>query len=436
MDPIFLLAPTSVDARIAAVARAARGFVYYVSLKGVTGAANLDLDSVQTRLLQLRQKIHLPIGVGFGIRDGATAKAIAQFADAVVIGSRIVEEIEKARKFERLILIRAQVLDSCALLKENGRCDAEGLNALVRKGEKYMDEIRALKSSMEADLDRSFTGKEKAAGKTFRNDRIALLFSAFSFLFIIGLVLIVLNNDFKQRNRLEKELRALNINKNKFFTIISHDLRGPVHGIAKLAAFLKHKDTTQEEVASMGEVIEETSNRVSGLLENLLTWSRIQMNRLEYRPEHFDVFPLAKACINDLEALSRLKNIEIVNEIQSMRIFADRNMIETVFRNLISNGIKFSHPKGKVLLSSRTEGRNLVITVADKGIGIPKAILDELFTMEGTQTSRGTADETGTGLGLLLCREFLEKNEGSIQVESTESGGTRFHISLPLERTH
>ena len=96
LDPIFLLAPTSVDARIAAVARAARGFVYYVSLKGVTGAANLDLDSVQTRLLQLRQKIHLPIGVGFGIRDGATAKAIAQFADAVVIGSRIVEEIEKA----------------------------------------------------------------------------------------------------------------------------------------------------------------------------------------------------------------------------------------------------------------------------------------------------------------------------------------------------
>lgn len=96
LDPIFLLAPTSVDARITAVARAARGFVYYVSLKGVTGAANLDLDSVQTRLLQLRQKIHLPIGVGFGIRDGATAKAIAQFADAAVIGSRIVEEIEKA----------------------------------------------------------------------------------------------------------------------------------------------------------------------------------------------------------------------------------------------------------------------------------------------------------------------------------------------------
>ena len=96
MDPIFLLAPTSGDARIAAVARAARGFVYYVSLKGVTGAANLDLDSVQTRLLQLRRKIHLPIGVGFGIRDGATAKAIAQFADAVVIGSRIVQEIENA----------------------------------------------------------------------------------------------------------------------------------------------------------------------------------------------------------------------------------------------------------------------------------------------------------------------------------------------------
>lgn len=96
LDPIFLLAPTSVDARIAAVARAARGFVYYVSLKGVTGAANLDLSAVQTRLAQLRQQIALPIGVGFGIRDGAMAKAMAEFADAVVIGSRIVQEIEGA----------------------------------------------------------------------------------------------------------------------------------------------------------------------------------------------------------------------------------------------------------------------------------------------------------------------------------------------------
>lgn len=96
LDPIFLLAPTSVKARVAAVARAARGFVYYVSLKGVTGSANLDLTAVQTRLAELRQQISLPLGVGFGIRDGAMAKAMAQFADAVVIGSRIVQEIENA----------------------------------------------------------------------------------------------------------------------------------------------------------------------------------------------------------------------------------------------------------------------------------------------------------------------------------------------------
>ena len=96
LDPIFLLAPTSVKARVAAVARAARGFVYYVSLKGVTGSANLDLTAVQARLAELRQQISLPLGVGFGIRDGAMAKAMSQFADAVVIGSRIVQEIENA----------------------------------------------------------------------------------------------------------------------------------------------------------------------------------------------------------------------------------------------------------------------------------------------------------------------------------------------------
>ncbi len=108
LDPIFLLAPTSVDERIAAVARAARGFVYYVSLKGVTGAANLDLSAVQTRVAQLRQQIALPIGVGFGIRDGATAKAMAEFADAVVIGSRIVQEIESAPA--EAVVVRVETL--------------------------------------------------------------------------------------------------------------------------------------------------------------------------------------------------------------------------------------------------------------------------------------------------------------------------------------
>ena len=96
LDPIFLLSPTSVDARVAAVAKAARGFVYYVSLKGVTGAANIDLAEVKARLNQLRKQISLPLGVGFGIRDGAMAKSMAEFADAVVIGSRIVQEIESA----------------------------------------------------------------------------------------------------------------------------------------------------------------------------------------------------------------------------------------------------------------------------------------------------------------------------------------------------
>ncbi|MBI5750737.1 MAG: tryptophan synthase subunit alpha [Hydrogenophilales bacterium] len=96
LDPIFLLSPTSVDARVAAVAKAARGFVYYVSLKGVTGAANIDLSEVKTRLTKLRKQISLPLGVGFGIRDGAMAKAMAEFSDAVVIGSRIVQEIERA----------------------------------------------------------------------------------------------------------------------------------------------------------------------------------------------------------------------------------------------------------------------------------------------------------------------------------------------------
>ena len=96
LDPIFLLSPTSVDARVAAVAKAARGFVYYVSLKGVTGAANIDLAEVKARLNQLRRHISLPLGVGFGIRDGAMAKSMAEFADAVVIGSRIVQEIESA----------------------------------------------------------------------------------------------------------------------------------------------------------------------------------------------------------------------------------------------------------------------------------------------------------------------------------------------------
>jgi PAS domain S-box-containing protein len=241
----------------------------------------------------------------------------------------------------------------------------------------------------------------------------------------------------------EIQLRELNATKDKFLSIIAHDLKSPFNSILGLSELLveqimKKDYTGIEEYAA---IIQNSSQRVMDLLSNLLEWSRSQTGRIEYNPEYTEMVKL----INDVIELSsdtiRQKSISISKELPQKAIaFADRAMISTVLRNLLSNAIKFTKPGGKISISASIKPDEFLISVSDNGIGINKDHLEKLFRIGESESTMGTQNEKGTGLGLILCKEFIEKHGGKIWAESDpnpnilrDSGGkgSTFYFTIP-----
>lgn len=234
----------------------------------------------------------------------------------------------------------------------------------------------------------------------------------------------------------EAELRSSNETKDKFFSIISHDLRGPV---ATLTAFMsvllrKMHTFTPEELSEIAISTENSLKNLSSLLNNLLQWSRAQMGNLHYTPEKLSLHDYVQQATALFDKEAATKHIRFISAVDSaVLVNADRNMLGFTLRNLASNAIKFTPYNGEIRISSVVKDEKYVeVAVADTGVGIAEENLQKLFKTNLSFTTRGTANEKGTGLGLLLCKEFVEKNGGSIQVESKTGQGTTFKFTLPL----
>jgi len=233
----------------------------------------------------------------------------------------------------------------------------------------------------------------------------------------------------------EKRLEKLNKNKDKFFSIIAHDLKGPFNSILGLSELLCHQinEGKLDDVAHYSKIIQYSSNHAVNLLSNLLEWSRSQSGIIEFNPKQFEFNNLVKEEIKGLESLAQQKSITIHNKSQqSLYVFADYNMLSTVMRNLISNAIKFTQNKGIIEITTIIESNELTVSVRDNGIGIEKDIIKKLFAIDKNHSTPGTENESGTGLGLILCQEFIEKHNGQIWVESKINEGSTFSFSLPL----
>lgn len=236
----------------------------------------------------------------------------------------------------------------------------------------------------------------------------------------------------------EKQLLELNQTKDKFFSIIAHDLRNPMSVLMSSTDFLsKSVDLmTQSEIIDLISDLNKTSKSLYDLLENLLTWARSQSGKIDYNPEEFDLSELATAVVYTLGINAENKNIELKSDISQFTfVKADYNMISTVLRNLVSNAIKFTSEFGKIHISAKVkneENKKMTeISISDSGIGISQKDLQKLFKLDTAHTTIGTGQEKGTGLGLILCKEFVEKHGGSIKAESQEGKGTVFIFSLP-----
>lgn len=239
-----------------------------------------------------------------------------------------------------------------------------------------------------------------------------------------------------QQEALEKQAHRLSdlvAIKDKVFSIIAHDLRTPMQTLKGILELVENNMLSDEELRSLLSQVEKNVEQTSSLLDNLLIWSSTQMRGLKLRPEDFSVLQVAEESMAIYRSQAEKKRLFLVNEIpQNIRVFTDRESLKFVLRNLISNAIKYTPEGGSIRLSGFYEDGRTKIMVSDSGIGIPREVLERLFSKE-LKTTLGTSKERGFGLGLILCKDIIERNHGDIQVQSEPSQGSTFTISLPVQ---
>lgn len=234
------------------------------------------------------------------------------------------------------------------------------------------------------------------------------------------------------QNQLQETIKA----KDKFFSIISHDLRGPFSGFLGLTDMMAKdlEDLSLRELRKMSQAIYKSANSVYKLLDDLLQWSRLQLGKIPYNPEKITLKEIVNNSLYTLRELAHNKEIALSIDVpDDFVVYCDRNMITGVIRNLVTNGIKFTNRGGWIkIFVNKVEGGFAEIAVADNGVGIADEIKDKIFRLDAQVSTKGTEKETGSGLGLILCKEFVEKHGGIMYFNSKENEGTTFFFTLPI----
>lgn len=232
----------------------------------------------------------------------------------------------------------------------------------------------------------------------------------------------------------EIHIKKLLADKNKFFSIIAHDLKGPFTGISGLSEVLldKNNGLNPEQIDELHQMIYNSSKKAHSLLENLLTWAQSQTGRTKFNPKELKADSIINETLELLSGMADNKKIKLMAETEkAQKIFADENMLSTVIRNLVSNAIKFTHTDGTVKVSVKKTDTDFLFSVKDNGVGIPPEKTANLFEIKNKNSTLGTNNETGTGLGLMLCQRFVKKHGGRIWVESEMGKGSDFKFTIP-----
>ncbi|MCX6150286.1 MAG: PAS domain-containing sensor histidine kinase [Ignavibacteriales bacterium] len=234
-------------------------------------------------------------------------------------------------------------------------------------------------------------------------------------------------------NKTNEELKTINDTKDKFFSIIAHDLRSPLQSLLSSSELLAKEieSLSGEEIQFFSKGLNENLNNLYTLLENLLNWSMMQRDKIEYNPVNLNLNGIVNNVIGISNPTALKKNIFISNSVEpGIFVYADSNMLRSVVQNLITNAVKFTRALGRIIITSVKNGDFIEVSIQDNGIGIESEKIAKLFNFNTLNTSSGTASESGTGLGLLLSKEFIERNGGKIWVESELGKGSKFNFTL------
>ncbi len=254
-----------------------------------------------------------------------------------------------------------------------------------------------------------------------------------------NLLLVKKNEEILQQKEelslLNSKLKKSNTDKDKLFSIIAHDLKNPFTALLGLSEILKFEFMTMkdEDKLKMINGIYDSSRNTYKLLENLLQWSRLQTGRIDFNPEKIDLYKAIFDVVELFKASASAKGILIRNEVvPGLNAYCDNFMISTVLRNILSNSVKFSYQGGKVVIVSEQNLNSVQIEISDNGIGMNEQEISDVFEIDKVMVRKGTSNEEGTGLGLILCKEFIKKNRGEIWISSEPGKGSTFYIKLPV----
>jgi signal transduction histidine kinase len=239
-------------------------------------------------------------------------------------------------------------------------------------------------------------------------------------------------NEVKYKN---EQLQKSIAEKDKFFSIIAHDLRSPFNSFLGLTQMISEElnSLSQTEIQHIADNLKKSAGNLYTLLENLLEWSKMQRGQMDFNPVRFNLSHKIVNCTETVFGQANIKNIVITTDIpEKLELVADGHMFDTIIRNLVSNAIKFTPTGGKVIISAdKKNDQSVEINVIDSGIGIPDEMKSKLFSVSEKTSRKGTNGEPSTGLGLLLCKEFIEKHKGKIRVASEQGKGSTFTITIP-----
>jgi len=241
-----------------------------------------------------------------------------------------------------------------------------------------------------------------------------------------------MNNEIELKS---DDLKRMNKTKDKFFSIIAHDLKNPFNSIKGFTELMIDNNTEYDEEKRLKflRIVRDSTNKTSNLLSNLLIWANSQSGNLTYTPQKIEMVRHVLDVVSLLEIQAIKKEIEIYNNIDhNLSVSADVNMLNTILRNLISNAIKFTKQKGEIKILSSVKNNMVEICVKDNGVGMTAEDVENLFGIDVKNSNMGTANEQGSGLGLILCKDFVEKHGGEIWVKSTINEGSEFIFTVPI----
>jgi signal transduction histidine kinase len=346
------------------------------------------------------------------------------------------------------------------LANESGHLDQEMLSYLYLS--QYNSELKQFEASLQylnkyivlkdsiysnenmgrfADLQTLFeTQSQKIENKILKKE-VSFEKTTNNYLLIISLVVIililVLVSKYKSQNKTNNLLKELNDSKDKFFSILAHDLKNPFQALMGYTDMLNddYDEFSNEEIKNSIKSLQKISHNVYDLLEGVLEWSRAQTGRMEFNPTLFKLPEEVNSVIQLYSQNALNKGISLTSDVnESINIFSDRNMIKTIIRNLVANGLKFTNKGGFVKILAEKTKNEIKVIVEDSGIGMSQSVVDNLFKIDIHHTTAGTDGEVGTGVGLMLCYELVKHHNGKIWAESQLGVGSKFIFTLPVEK--